>query len=182
MQLFSPLFIQWRGKGEVVSLIKYEPESKQLYLKGKSLLCGFYLNELIMKLTHRNDPNEVIFIEYGEALKRLSDNTQLDHVLRYFELKLLDELGYGVPLEFEAETGSPIEEDRLYEYILEQGPIYARPTSTLTISGQTLLALANGGAMNSSQLHEAKILTRNILNYYLGNAPIKSRDLFRKTH
>ena len=35
-------------------------------------MCGFYLNELILRLLPREDPHEALFDAYGEALARLS--------------------------------------------------------------------------------------------------------------
>jgi DNA repair protein RecO (recombination protein O) len=179
LQPFSPLVIQWRGKGEVVSLVKYDQDNKPVLLKGKSLLCGFYLNELAMRLLQRNDPHPNIFHSYAKAITDLACNNPVDPILRQFELKLLHELGYGITLDYDAETGQPVEQDKYYDFVLEQGPVRSSRKTEQTISGRTLHALSNQTAMDVEQWREARRLTRKILNFYLGNVPLKSRDLFR---
>jgi DNA repair protein RecO (recombination protein O) len=53
---FQPLEVGWAGRGEVQTLIKAEWQGGQPLLAGKSLFCGYYLNELLMHLLPREDP------------------------------------------------------------------------------------------------------------------------------
>ena len=56
-------------------------------------MCGFYLNELVLRLLPRDDPHEALFDAYGEALSGLSLPADPSVVLRGFEKRLLAELG-----------------------------------------------------------------------------------------
>ena len=40
--------------------------------KGESLYCGYYINELTLKLLPRADPHEDIFVMYNQTLNQLS--------------------------------------------------------------------------------------------------------------
>src|SRR5918997_1073415 len=55
---FQPLLVSWSGKGEVQTLIRAEWHGGYHPLKGLSLICGFYLNELLLKLLPRHDAHE----------------------------------------------------------------------------------------------------------------------------
>jgi hypothetical protein len=46
---FAPLTISWSGKSELRTLHKAEWQGGLPQLKGDALLCGFYLNELLLK-------------------------------------------------------------------------------------------------------------------------------------
>ena len=66
-------------------------------------MCGFYLNELLLRLLPRDDPHEALFDVYGKALARaVAAATAQAAVLRSFEKRLLAELGYAPLLERDA--------------------------------------------------------------------------------
>ena len=50
---FQPLQLSWFGKGEVRTLHSAEWQGGQPYLQGTALMCGFYLNELLLNLLAR---------------------------------------------------------------------------------------------------------------------------------
>ena len=77
-------------------------------LAGRGLMCGFYLNELLLRLLPRDDPHETLFDFYAEALRALSLGGEQAPILRSFEKRLLAELGYA-PLLERKPTGAPIE-------------------------------------------------------------------------
>ena len=179
LQPFVPLLIRCSGRGEVRTINRYEAASAPVELRGRALYCGFYLNELIMRLTQRHDPHEQLFGVYVDTLKRLAGAALLEPVLRRFEVNMLDILGYGLLLDREADTDVPLEPDRRYHYLLEQGPVPAREGEPGAIRGATLLALHHQIDPDVEQLHEARWLLRHVLSHYLGSKPLKSRELFR---
>lgn len=151
---FQPLALDWFGRGELKTLKTAEPTAPATPLGGQSLMAAFYLNELLLKLTHRDDPHEGLFVAYdaaiaelrrlsrktadrpafssGEAAPAVSENRgpspvspQLESALRRFELRMLQELGYAVELSREAATGEPIEASSEYWYVVERGPVRA---------------------------------------------------------
>lgn len=182
LQPFVPLQIEWRGRGEVKSLVSYEPDGRMFRLEGTALFCGFYINELLMRLLQRNDPHEKLFRNYRELLKQLDASGINEASLRYFELDMLVELGYGIELTVNMEDGCPVEADRWYRFVQESGVIECPPETEHAISGQTLLSLASRSLEASWQLKEARNLLRTVLGFYLGDKPLKSRELFRHAH
>ena len=178
LQPFRPLLVTLSGRGEVKTLGQVEPEGQALQLVGRLLYCGYYLNELLMRLLQRNDPHPDLFAYYLETLRGLSNAKPLDECLRYFEVNLLKQIGYELVLDQEIETESPVLADNTYDYVIEQGPVRSSAKSGL-IHGRTLLCLHNREAMDPESMTEAKTMMRRILAYYLGDKPLKSRELFR---
>jgi len=179
LQPFSSLLMDWRGKGEVKTLVTCESGESLIRLSKKALYCGFYINELTMRLLERLDPHAKLFEYYAESLSQLSDGIEVEQVLRRYEILLLAELGYGVNLSLEAEAGNPIDPEKRYRYVVEHGPVLMGSESGLSISGSTLLALEHGHQLDKKERKEARALMRKILAHYLGDKPIKSRELFQ---
>jgi DNA repair protein RecO (recombination protein O) len=179
LQPFQPLLIRFSGRGEVKTLTAFEATVAQSQLEGRALFCGFYLNELLMHLLGRADPHERLFQVYAEALEQLKQGDNPDRVLRCFEIELLNELGYGLLLEQEAETGVPIEPEGRYHYELEKGPL-RESGNAWTVSGRTLLQLAGREQrLDRDGWREARELMRRVIAHHLGGRALKSRELFQ---
>jgi len=184
---FQPLLIGWSGRGELMILTGAEPDGAEYGLQGELLYCGFYLNELLMRLLHRHDPHEQLYNAYRETLALLVQGAgRFEAALRLFEKRLLRELGYGLMLEHDAADRSPIAAEALYEYVPERGPIRIRHPELHTriqgvrVLGGSLLALASDDLSDPRALREAKLLMRTLLAPHLGERPLHSRHLFRQ--
>jgi DNA repair protein RecO (recombination protein O) len=178
LQPFIPLLASWAGRGELKVLRQLESASHPVLLGGKYLYCGFYLNELIMRLLKRHDPLPELFSLYAHTLTQLADGQDAENVLRYFELGLLQALGYAPILEHEAVSGRSVEQQKPYWYQVEVGPGTSPYQHLPKVHGETLLALSAGHLVTQQQKHEALRLMRYILQFYLGDKPLKSRELF----
>lgn len=174
---FQPLLVNWSGRGELVALAGAEAAGGAPALAGEGLLCGFYLNELLLRLIARHDPNETLFDAYRLALDGLAGGRR-EAALRLFEKRLLQELGYGLILEFDQE-GVPIAPDAFYVYALEQGPRVASEREAGAVLGSTLLGLAREDFSEPRVLQEAKPLLRALLAPHMGDRPLRTRELFR---
>jgi DNA repair protein RecO (recombination protein O) len=149
-------------------------------LAGAHLFCGFYLNELLWRLLPQHDSHPRIFDHYEETLSRLREAGAgcAETALRFFELALLREIGYGPLLEHDAESGEAIRPDRHYIYHREKGPVAAEP-GVRAVSGACLLGLRDGRLSNAGELREAKRLMRCLIDPLLDGRPLKSRELFK---
>jgi DNA repair protein RecO (recombination protein O) len=108
LQPFRPLLLSWVGRGEAPTLTAAEIEGvAPLSLAPDRLLSGFYLNELLLKLTVAHDPQPELYAHYAATLERLRALDPLDALLRKFEKRLLELLGYGIELGCEAQGGGP---------------------------------------------------------------------------
>lgn len=180
---FVPLVLSWSGKGELVTLTQVEAAGALHEPMGKALLSGLYLNELLVRVLHRHDPHPEIFKAYQQALNQMQTETSIEPALRYFELVLLRELGYGFDLDKEALLGKPVLPDAYYTYISEKGLLlYKGNTSARDFElfkGEDLLAFHRYQLAAPSELQTAKRLMRSALAPLLGSHALKSRDLFR---
>src|SRR5882672_12398089 len=71
LNAFQPLLLSWAGAAELKTLIRAEWRGGMPLPGGSALLCGFYLNELVLKLLAREDPHPALFYEYAAALRAL---------------------------------------------------------------------------------------------------------------
>jgi len=181
LQPFRPLWLSWSGRGEVRTLTRSEPAGNAFALSGEALYCGFYLNELVLRILGRGDPHAALFAFYHAALSDLSqEGRHLERVLRQFELRLLQELGFTGAMDREVE-GEPVLGNRRYLVTPDLGPRAARPGEEgASVSGTTLLGLAAGAPLNGECAREARLLMRRLLAPHLGDRPLKSRELFRR--
>ncbi|MCP3867241.1 MAG: DNA repair protein RecO [Gammaproteobacteria bacterium] len=177
LQSFLPVLVRCSGRGEVRNLNEFESAGNTVVaLQGRALYCGFYLNELLIRLLPRDDPHQQLFQVYGETLNALVDSGDIELVLRRFEVRFLEALGFGLILDRDTEMGEPLKANQLYDYPVEHGPV-ATPDGF--ILGSTLLALGGDFSLDSQGLRQARTLTRRVLAHYLGGRPLKSRELFR---
>ncbi len=193
---FQPLSLTWFGRGELKTLKTAEPEGPALPLAGAALLAAFYLNELLLKLTHRDDPHEALFAGYHGAIGELRDLSRLaprasrlapeavEPVLRRFEVKLLRELGYALELSREAGGIVPIAAEREYLYVVERGPVPAAPrqepqANAVKLRGLTLQQLERGELTDPVTATQAKQLMRLILHHVLDGVELATRNLAR---
>jgi DNA repair protein RecO (recombination protein O) len=179
LQAFSPLLASWLGHRELKTLGNVEHSGPVYQLEGRALMCGFYLNELLMRLLQRDDPCFNIFNLYQDMLISLEKQNDFRVALRYFEKNLLRELGYALPLKCDAGTGDVIVADRDYQYLPERGFLMCDFPSEgmLIFSGRSLLALQEECLDNEAVLRDAMRLLRMALARHLGNKPIKSREM-----
>lgn len=177
---FQPLEVGWAGKGEVMTLMKAEWQGGQPLLGGQALLCGYYLNELLMNLLPREDAHEKLFDVYAETLRRFADSLR-EADLRRFEKALLQELGYGLTLGRDA-SGEPIAADARYDYMIERGPVRLAPgqPTTLAIGGRALLDLAAERFDDPRTLLETKQLMRALIAHQLGGQVLETRKIFKE--
>ncbi|MDR1351539.1 MAG: DNA repair protein RecO [Zoogloeaceae bacterium] len=179
---FQPLELSWSGKGEVLTLMKAEWQGGQPLLSGLPLFCGYYLNELLLRLLPREDAHPRLFEQYWRILRRLGQTARQEMAesgLRSFERALLSELGYGLTLDRD-HLGQPIAAAAHYRYEIERGPVFAptRDAAQPTLIGQSLLDMACDDYANAVTRSEAKQLMRRLLAYYLEGAELHSRTLF----
>ena len=177
---FHPLRLTWSASAELGTLMSAEWGGGQKSLAGVGLMCGFYLNELLLRLLPRDDSHEVLFDAYAAALARLSESgaatPEQAAVLRGFERRMLAELGYAPVLDREAENGSAIEPEKRYSYEAERGPVETRRSNGESIvSGRTLLDMAADDYDDARTREEARRLMRALIAERLGGQSLHTR-------
>jgi len=182
LMAFQPLLIGWSGKAELKTLHKAEWQGGYVPLRGLSLICGFYLNELLLKLLPREDAHEQLFEAYAAALAHLPAAEDHAAVLRRFERVLLRELGYGLVLDREVAGGAPIAAEAHYCYIPDRGPVPVREADGqdgVELAGQTLIDMAADRYAEPRTVQESKALMRTLISHCMGNQTLHTRQLLR---
>ena len=182
---FHPLRLTWSGSAELGTLLSAEWAGGIPALAGAGLMCGFYVNELLLRLLPREDPHEALFDAYEEALARLATCGVAGAragaeavVLRRFERRMLAELGYAPVLDRDAASGDGIDADRRYAYEPERGPVEsARGQGDLVVSGQTLLDMAADNYEDARTREEARRLMRSLIADRLGGQMLHTRTV-----
>lgn len=181
LQAFQPMLATWSGKQELKTLHSLEWNGSLLLLQGEALMCGFYLNELLLRLLPREDAHEALFAYYADTLQRLAKADDLATTLRRFELKFLQELGYAIPLALDMDDEA-IDAKQSYRYEAEHGAFkLTAPMGKLDhgvpLLGKTLIDMMNDDYSHAQTKQQSKQLMRYLLAHYLGDKPLHTRQL-----
>lgn len=192
IQPFNKLLVQCHGRNELKKLIHAEMAGAALNLTGHALYCGFYLNELLMRLLTRFDAHPALFALYDAFLVKLkaaTSNPDLEASLRGFEWQLLQELGYGFSLEYDGMSDEHILSEGVYAFQADQGFILCHDIRENTpglqlrknqFPGHAIVAWSRLGWGETQYRQDAKRLMRLALAPHLGDKPLASRELFRR--
>ncbi len=206
-QPFRPILLSWAGERELRTLTGIEESGPACALEGQSLACAYYLNELLLRLLGKDQPQPMLFAHYAMALALLTEQPdQLELALRQFELQLLEAIGLLPDFANSDVHGQPINPDALYLYYpanarsvlqAEDPDLYiAIPKSkkpaeavlhsdgltqdhAVKVSGSTLIGLAEFDLTKAQTLQEIKPLMRRILRLHLGDKPLQSHSMFK---
>ena len=189
IQPFLPLKITFKNQASSLKrLLTIEATANSYPLSKHRLYCGFYVNELLVKLLTDDIVCEALFKQYQSTLLALSENQPIAAQLRHFELSLLAELG----LSFDFSPVFTDHGDRVigFYFIAEQGfvPAYQYAMNTITtpwFSTQHLQGIAehiyHGKVLASRAVEQTyKLLMRDVINHLLDGKPLNSRKLFEK--
>jgi len=184
LMAFQPLLLSWSGRSELRVLRTAEWTGGQPQLSGLALICGFYLNELVLRLTQRDDPHAGMYAGYEDALAALRAGTSPAAVLRRFERRMLADLGYGLTLDQDAD-GTAVDAAASYTYVPERGAVaFGTPTasaeeSDLQVAGKTLLDMARDDYTDPATVQQSRALMRRVINHHLAGQVLHTRQLLR---
>jgi DNA repair protein RecO (recombination protein O) len=188
LQPFQPLLISFTTRGDAGQLVGAEsaaprpphgnPGSLTGGLPPAALMSGFYLNELLLKLTTRHDPNAGLFDGYQEALTALMAGGALEPALRSFELRLLQEVGYGLDLT-QTVSGGPVTAQGYYHFRPADGLFATTAEHSGALPGSSLLKLADGSLREGRELLDARRVLSAALEHCLEGRPIVTRAVAR---
>lgn len=174
---FVPLDVEFRGRNELKTVARLEGAGTPLWLSGETLFSALYLNELLIRLLPVEDAHPALFDFYALTLAALASGRPLQPLLRAFEWRLLDELGYGFALDRDRQ-GQPVEVGKLYRLLPDAGLEAVTQLQPGVFQGAELLAMAEADWQAPGALAAAKRLMRQALAPHLGGRPLVSRELF----
>jgi DNA repair protein RecO (recombination protein O) len=173
---FQRLLVSWSGTAEACPLVSAESDGQITSLAPERLMSGFYLNELLLKLTERRDPHPEIFFSYASCVHALCAGEVEEPTLRRFEKRLLNELGYGLELT-QTGDGSPVERDKYYRFALQSGPQQCVAETPGAVYGRSLADLQAGSFEDARSLRDAKRVLRAAIDVCLDGRTLKSREV-----
>ncbi|WP_371861465.1 DNA repair protein RecO [Pseudoduganella umbonata] len=178
LQTFQPLSTGWTGKNELRTLTDADWVGGLLPLEKTALLCGFYLNELLVKLLARDDAHPALFDHYVSTLNQLAHNEPPPIVLRKFETALLKETGVAADLARCADSRGRVKPGIQYVVDPERGPRPARDNDTAPrVAGKTLLDMEREEYTDPATQAQSKQLMRFLLAHQLNGAPLNTRQI-----
>lgn len=189
IQPFLPLKLTYKGNdGALKRISVIESTGNSYSLSKERLYCGFYINELLVRLLTNDIVCVALFEQYQLTLTSLANNLPIAPQLRQFELSLLAELG----LSFDFSPILSVITDNIvgFYYIADEGfvPAYNYSIANITTPWfkiADLQAIAHhihdGKVLINNKVEQTfKLLMRNVLNHLLDGKPLNSRKLFEK--
>ena len=174
LEPFQPLSLGLLLRGEMATLTEVEGVGAPQRLTGDVALAGLYLNELVVRLTGRQDPLPALYDAYAATLGRLAAGESPAWSLRRFERDLLQATGYGLQILHEADTGEAIEPEAWYRYMVEQVALRCGAGSPQAVRGSALLALAQDRMPDDRGLKALRDLMREVIRFQLGGGELRA--------
>ncbi len=179
LQPFLPVNVRYAGKSSLKTLQKIEASSLQIALPGERLFTAMYLNELLYYLLESDTDYPGLFSSYFQALLSMSDvSVPVADTLRQFEFLLIQQLGYGVDFEYEADSMLPIQPNHYYRYQLETGFIPTELRDNTIFRGHEILGMATQQFTDDLIASAARKFCRQAFSALLGNKRLRSRELY----
>ena len=179
---FVPFSASWFGKEELKSLHRAEWLGGWPQPQNRSLFSALYANELVYKLTAREDPQPRLFDLLHDTLAHICRHPAHAAALRRFEWGLLQENGLAPDTETDG-NGNPLEAGALYR-VSPESPVFpadggSAPAGSLNVPGRVLQRLASGALEGTEDLQSALQLTRLLIDFRLPEG-VKSRRLLQQ--
>lgn len=186
LQSFQLLEVTVSGRNELKNIGRIEAKSHSLNLPERTLFCAMYINELMNRVLPESLPVEELFLDYQTVLGSLTKldvravefTSEIETLLRSFEIQLLTTLGYMPDLAYCSDSGLEISDDCMYEYVGEQGVRQLKSRAQKNSYSGTQLRAISQAQWDASSLKAAKSIMRQALKPLLGEKPLKSRELF----
>lgn len=176
LEPFRCLWLELGGRGELAHLRAVEELAAPFRLSGgRVLACGYYLNELILRLLPREDAHPELFDHYTHALTALASGEALAPSLRRFEAQLLQGLGWAPAWDITAD-GTPVQAEGMYHLHPELGIVRGQDGKD-AVRGLSLLHLAAGRFDDPASAREIRLILQGLLLPHLGPTPLRSREL-----
>ncbi|MFT4198279.1 MAG: DNA repair protein RecO [Pseudoxanthomonas sp.] len=169
-------------RGELATLAAAEAIDTAPRLDGEAVLAAFYVNELVLRLAPRLDPQPQLFAIYAQVRARLGAAAAqpLAWTLRRFERDLLQALGFGFDFGVDGQ-GAPVDPAARYRLDPEHGPsrlLGERGQERRSApTGAALLALQADRMPAAADLPALRRSLRGLLEHHLGGRGLKSWEM-----
>lgn len=169
---FCPLLINYSGAGEVRNLTAARWLGSLQPAASGALLSGFYVNELVLRFTTREEPQPELFDCYTRTLTALCQGAAVQRTLREFEVDVLRQAGWAQ----QADAG-----DVFTDCFLRDGVLVPVADASPEAPGERPVPAAVVKALLTRDFSQASVLvpSRNVLRavigYYVGGKGLSVR-------
>jgi len=162
LQPFNLLNIEYAGRSDLKTLCHAELLTTYENMPSRSLACGYYINELMLRSLQEWQDFSLLFECYQKSVEALRATNDYVPILRNFEADLLMELGVAPTWEFDTQ-GVEISSQSYYYFVEDKGFQLVDDASP---SGDNN-ANINGNVddMASCQLQDNKYIGQAVLNF-----------------
>lgn len=171
---FAAFAFSFRRRGELAILTGAEAAGPAYVFTGKTFLAACYLNELVLRLTARDDPAPEVYRLYSDTLARLE--TETEPAVRRFEGRLIRALGFALPLTEDA-NGAPLVAEKGYRFDPAHGLGFAPAGEGY--AGTMLAAIVDERFEDPAVLAAARRIFRDVIAWHLDGRRLKSLDVAR---
>ena len=179
MEAGRPYWARWAGSGALPALQSGEEIPSPLLQRPAPALLLFYLNELLLRLTERGDPQPELFCEYEQTLQALAEEPEAYWRLRRLERRLLEILGWAADLQCCASCGAALGQEAYAQAGAGMFCAVHRPVLAALLSAEARQWLA--GTMASPPARplwgELRKVLAAELDAVLAGRPLESRRL-----
>ncbi|HJL80003.1 MAG: DNA repair protein RecO [Gammaproteobacteria bacterium] len=181
IQPFMPLSASWSGRSQLKTLRNIEAvEHHQSLVHSDHFLSALYMNELILHFLSNADPYPGLFEIYHEALRQFNLSDEHEPLLRMFEIKLLEEIGYAINFQTEALSSKTININEYYRYEPEQGfHLLPSDSQIKKYSGGQIKSIQKMDFSESDTLLAAKKLTRETIHFHLDGKELMTKKMYK---
>jgi DNA repair protein RecO (recombination protein O) len=190
----QPLRLGFGGDAEIRTLKGAEWVGGHVMPTGESLLSGYYVNELLLRLLARDDPHAGLFDAYALAVAALASAKPdiVQPALRAFELLLLREIGLLPALDMQTMTLAQLEPGRRYRLVPEGGLRQCEDADAVGMDGPAWRSLQTALDDSAPFTATARVCVgllqalrpqlRALLNYHCGVKTLQTRQLMMDLH
>ena len=176
LQPLQSIRVDFLPRGELARLLQAEAVDVAPVLAGDRLLAAFYVNELALRLSPRNDAAPALHALYGRVRAELGGTAPLAWTLRRLERDARDAIGLGLPRDA-LDADASVDPARRYRLDPEHGPLADLRRGGESVSGQALLDLAADRMPDPAGLAELRRALRPVISAALGGGTLKSWTL-----
>lgn len=175
---FVPLVVNFSGASDIKNLTDARWLGGLAPIGPQALASAFYVNELVLRLTARNDPAPRLFEAYTKVLADLAQlqGRELSASLRLFEIELLSALGWGQESKKALLESSQPWFLRGAELVQAAAPLEGDLPVGEPIAWTLVLARLEPGV----NLRELRDVLRRIIGYYAGERGFNTRKTLQR--
>ncbi|QEY23452.1 DNA repair protein RecO [Neisseria animalis] len=180
---FVPISASWYGTQELKTLHRAEWLGGWQQPQGRALFSGLYINEIMLKMTAREDPQPELFDKLSATLQTVCTENNHIAALRRFEWTMLTLLGHAPDLHHD-QDGLPVRADKQYwlmpqDALRPYSPNDTPPPQGITVGGDVLIQLRDGEFADGFALQQSLKITRLLLDFHLPDG-ITSRQVLQQ--